>query len=231
MCFSASASFGAGIVLTGIGIASLKKVKQRSQLAFASIPLIFAIQQFSEGFLWLSFSHPFYAAWKEPSIFLFLFFAQMVWPLWVPLSILLLDKKVERKKIEIVLVILGSLIAIYMGYCLSANPLQANINSRHISYPQPYLEGIRILGAILYLLVTIAPPFLSSVRRMWSLGVAILISYIVTTIFYTDYIVSVWCFFASVISISVYAVMHLINNPPEDPMQNRRFNRSGFKTG
>jgi hypothetical protein len=228
MCFSAGASFGAGIVLTGIGIASIKKVKQPRQLAFASIPLIFAVQQLSEGFLWLSFSNSFYAEWKEPTIFLFLFFAQMVWPLWVPLSILLLDKKEERKKVEKILVIIGGLIATYIGYCLLSNPLEAKIEGRHIIYPQPYLKDIQIFGAILYLLVTIVPPFLSSFRRMWTLGVAILISYIITTIFYTDYIISVWCFFASVISVSVYAVMHLINTPPKQPMQNRSFNKSGL---
>lgn len=231
MCFSAEASFGAGIVLTGIGIASIKKVKQSKQLAFAGIPLIFAIQQFSEGFLWLSFSKPIFSEWQGPTTYLFIIFAQMVWPLWVPLSILLLDKKEERKKVEKILVIIGSLIAIYIGYCLFVYPLTANINGLHISYPQPYLEEIQIFGAVLYLLVTIVPPFLSSVRRIWTLGVAITISYLITTIFYADYVVSVWCFFASVISVSVYAVMHLINTPPDDPMKKRRFNRANFITG
>ena len=58
MCFSASASFGAGIVLTGIGVASIKKSDTRSKSLFASIPLIFGIQQITEGFLWLALSNP-----------------------------------------------------------------------------------------------------------------------------------------------------------------------------
>ena len=45
MCFSATASFGASIVLTGIGVASLKQVKEPAQYPFASIPLIFGVQQ------------------------------------------------------------------------------------------------------------------------------------------------------------------------------------------
>jgi hypothetical protein len=51
---------------------------------------------------------------------------------------------------------------------------------------------------------------------MWYLGIAILVSYIMTKIFYTDYIVSVWCFFASVISIAVYAVILELNKPNKD---------------
>jgi hypothetical protein len=49
MCFSAGASFGAGIILAVISVASLKKVKHTPHNFFAIIPLIFCIQQISEG--------------------------------------------------------------------------------------------------------------------------------------------------------------------------------------
>jgi hypothetical protein len=39
------------------------------------------------------------------------------------------------------------------------------------------------------------------------MGLTILVSYIITTIFYTNYIVSVWCFYATVISITVLFVV------------------------
>ena len=54
MCFSANASFGAGVVLTIIGVAAIKKVQHPSQILFASIPLLFAVQQISEGILWIT---------------------------------------------------------------------------------------------------------------------------------------------------------------------------------
>jgi hypothetical protein len=47
MCFSANASFGMGAVLMVAGIASVKKVNNLSQVIFAAIPLLFAVQQFS----------------------------------------------------------------------------------------------------------------------------------------------------------------------------------------
>jgi hypothetical protein len=46
---------------------------------------------------------------------------------------------------------------------------------------------------------------------MWLLGVTVLISYAITAIFYTDYIVSVWCFFASIISVAIYIIMYELN--------------------
>ena len=208
MCFSASASFGAGIVLSVIGIASIKKSETRSQVIFASIPLIFAIQQITEGFLWLALSNPDFAFLKWPTTYIFLFFAQIVWPFWVPFSILKLEKEQRRKKVKPVLMIIGAIVSLYLAYCLILFHVEAKIIGMHISYEQNYPAEISRYGGLLYIIATIVPPFFSSIKKMWTLGTAILISYIMTTIFYIDYIVSVWCFFASIISIVVFAILY-----------------------
>ncbi len=211
MCFSASASFGAAIVLTAISVISIRKVKKPSQSAFASIPLIFAVQQFTEGLLWLSLTDPYYASLQEGSTYVFLFFAQVVWPIWVPLSILMLVEKEKRKTIEKTLVGIGGVVSLYLAYCLMTYSVQAEVVGYHISYVQDYPQALSRYGGALYIIATIAPPFFSPAKRMWTLGTAILVSYIITTIFYADYVVSVWCFFASVISIAVFAVMQKMN--------------------
>jgi hypothetical protein len=85
--------------------------------------------------------------------------------------------------------------------------VDAEIMHLHISYVQDYPEKLSRFGGVFYVIATVMPPFFSSSRRMWWLGLAILISYVMTTIFYEDYVVSVWCFFASVISMAVLAVV------------------------
>jgi len=207
MCFSTSASFGAGIVLSAIGIATIKKAKEPRQIFFASIPFLFAIQQISEGFLWLALSDPAYGFLKQVTTYIFLAFAQIVWPFFVPLSIMLLEQKSRRKTIHKILLFIGTALSIVLGYCLVTFPVEASISGYHIAYRQDYPAAPATIISILYITATIAPPFSSSVKHMWYLGTAILISYIMTKIFYADYIVSVWCFFASIISIAVYAVM------------------------
>ncbi|MCA6438086.1 MAG: hypothetical protein IM600_06810 [Bacteroidetes bacterium] len=219
MCFSANASFGAGIVLSVISVASIKKVKRPSQFAFASIPLIFAVQQFTEGLLWVSLTNPLYAYLQQPSTYIFLFFAQVVWPVWVPLAILLLAEKEKRKMIEKILVVIGCLVSLCLAYCLLSFNVQAKVIGFHIAYAQDYPSGLNRYGGLLYVIATIVPPFFSPIKRMWTLGTAILISYIITTLLYTDYIVSVWCFFASVISILVFAIMYHINISHKDPIK------------
>jgi len=214
MCFSASASLGAGVVLTAIGVATLKKTHHSSQLLFASIPLFFGVQQIAEGILWLTLPNPDYANMQKIFTYVFLFFAQVLWPIWVPVAILLLEKEASRKTFQKVLVLPGILVSAYLAYCLLTFHVEAKIVGHHITYLQDYPLYLKTHGTILYALATIAPAFFSHIKRMWIFGIAILLSYIISDVFYQHYVLSVWCFFASIISLSIYAIMIEISRPP-----------------
>ena len=207
MCFSAGASFGAGIVLSVIGVSSVQKIQIPSQFYFASMPFIFAIQQFSEGFLWLALSDPAYAPLELISTYVFLFCTQIVWPFWIPFAILMLETEPKNIIIQKVLVAMGTIVSIYLAYSLISYHVQANIIGHHISYTQDYPTIFGRYSELLFVFATILPPYFSSVKKMWILGVAIFISYIITLILYTDYLVSVWCFFASIISVIILILM------------------------
>lgn len=212
MCFSASASFGAGVVLTAIGVASIKKTYHPSQLLFASIPLIFGTQQIAEGVLWLTLPNPNDVVTQKIATYVFLFFAQILWPMWVPMAILMLEKNEIRKKILKGLVAVGLMVGLYQSYYLVTFHVEAKIVGHHIKYLQDHLFYFGNYGIIFYALATIFPPFFSHIKRMWMLGLITLVSYIFTAIFYEHYILSVWCFFSSIISLSIYAIMVEIFN-------------------
>jgi len=212
MCFSANASFGASIVLTVIGVAAIKKVQHPSQLLFASIPLLFAVQQISEGIIWLTLANPVYAELSRVMTYFYLFFAQFFWPLWVPIAILMLEKESKRKKIQKILVGIGIIVAFYNAYALLSYHVHATIIGYHVTYTVDYPNHLASYGSILYLIATVVPPFFSHIKKMWMFGTSLFISYLISAIFYDHYIVSVWCFFASIISISIYAIMIEIRN-------------------
>lgn len=211
MCFSASASFSAGAVLTVIGVMSVRKTTNIKEKPFALLPFVFGIQQISEGFLWQALENSSFSFLREFTTHTFLFFAQVVWPFLVPFSIFLIEKKPTRKKILLFITFAGALVSIYLAYCLAVYPVSATIVGYHISYQQDYPLSIRIYGGILYVVATIGPALISSVKRMWILGGAILVSYILTTILYPNYLISVWCFFAAVISLTVFAIILKLN--------------------
>ncbi len=207
MCFSATASFGAGAVLAAIGVVNVHKAKISRQLAFAVIPFIFSVQQIAEGFMWLSLTHAEYAAWQHTAMYTYLIFAQLVWPLWVPVSMLLLEKNAIRKNILYVLLGIAITLFVASGSGMIYYPVSAETNCYHIHYTLDYPATLVLLSKIFYGTVTVVPCFVSGRKNMWMLGAAVGIAYIVTRIFYEAYAISVWCYFAALLSIIVY--LHL----------------------
>ncbi|WP_413166439.1 DUF6629 family protein [Capilliphycus salinus ALCB114379] len=54
MCFSATASFTATVTLVILGTATLIETPSKKELLLGVFPILFAIQQFCEGLVWLS---------------------------------------------------------------------------------------------------------------------------------------------------------------------------------
>jgi hypothetical protein len=216
MCFSAGASFTAGVVLTTIGIASIKECNHKSQLFFASIPFIFGVQQFAEGVLWLTIPSHNYFGLQKIATYVYLFFAHFLWPLLVPIAILLVERKSTRKNIQKIFVVAGIVASIYMAYCLLTYNVKASIDGQHINYVLDYSKLFTNYWIFLYGLATIAPPFFSHIKRMWILGLTILVSYLITQIFYENYILSVWCFLSSLISILIYFFVKELSKSKQD---------------
>src|SRR5271156_4872473 len=118
MCFSATASFAASATLTVLGLYACSRVKHRAMLILAASPLMFAIQQASEGFLWLALSNPAWQQLQIPATYFFLFCALVWWPFWVPLSLALLEPHILQKKILVNLLTFGTFFSFYMLFCL-----------------------------------------------------------------------------------------------------------------
>ncbi len=214
MCFSADASFGMGAVLMVAGIASVKKVNNLSQVLFAAIPLLFAVQQFTEGFVWLGLTNPAYSRWLKPATYVFLTFAQVCWPIWVPLSIRSIEKNPNRKNILTFISILGGLVSVYLAYCLLTYHVEASVSRFHIRYDLDFPHAVIGYTGIFYFIPTVFPAFLSDTKRVYWLGCINLLSFIIAKLFFDEYIISVWCFFAAALSVTILAIMHdKVTNP------------------
>lgn len=196
MCFSAGTSFGASIILAAVGVASIKKAEKPSQLFFASIPLVFSFQQFTEGLVWIALNNS-HTNWEQIPINIFLFIAQVLWPVWIPLSILLIEQEEGHKKALSVFLGFGSILALYLFGCLFFYKVDAYVFAYHIHYELYFPQKYNTPVGTVYFLATIVPPFLSTQKRMVMLGTFNFISFAISSLFYEDHIISVWCFFAA----------------------------------
>lgn len=202
MCFSASSSFTASILLTGIGCLAIKNNQQRSTTMIAMIPLLFGIQQACEGIVWLTIDNPTSSIHKIAA-HAFLLFAIAIWPTWIPLSIAQHEHGI-RKKIAYFLTGIGSCIAAYLCYKLIQEPTYAqqvkNSIVYHVGSIDPFTPTIALM---IYAIPTIIPFFITTIPYGTIGGIATIASLIGAYYIRYETFGSVWCFFAALLSMFI----------------------------
>ncbi len=199
MCFSAGASFIAGGALGATGAFTLSRAKKKADLPFASIPLLFGIQQAVEGVIWISFSSPLI---NTVMIYAYSMFSHVLWPTFIPLSVLLLETIPWRKKAIFLFLLMGIVVSTYLLYFLLTLPLSAQVVNKSIVYVSPHFYVIPML--ILYFSATCISSLFSSHKLVNIFGIAALLSAAIAYKFYSTSFISVWCFFAAILSSLIF---------------------------
>jgi uncharacterized membrane protein len=200
MCFSATSSFATSAASMLIGVASIRNVNQRRQIYFALIPLWFSIHQFIEGILWLSLTEDYSMQFTRVSTYLFTLIGLIFWPVWIPLSILMMEENQIRQKWLRMNLYLGILMSTFLLIQTVLNKISAEIIENHIQYNFYFSYDWIEKWSVLYLIPTVLSHFYSTNRYVHMLGILVLGSFILTKLFYPNYVFSVWCFFAALIS-------------------------------
>lgn len=199
MCFSATASFVAGGALSVAGGFTLAQAKTKNELPFATIPLLFGVQQIIEGVVWLSFSHPLLSI---IATYTFSMFSHVLWPILVPISVLLLETDPTRKKILYVISGIGLSVGIYLLYFILTDGVVAHVVNSSIAYHSPHLYLVPVMT--LYFIATGVSSLFSSHKVINLFGVVTLVSAFIAGWFFTETFISVWCFFAAILSVLVF---------------------------
>ena len=201
MCFSATASFVAGGALVATGVLTMTQAKTKAELPFASIPLLFGLQQLTEGLVWLSFRYN--VSWLNTSMtFVYALFAFVLWPIYVPFAVRLLETIPWRKKILSVFQLIGIAVGAYLLYFHIKIPITSQVINRSIAYVAPHFYIFWVI--VFYFIATIVSTLFSSHKLVNTLGVLMFISAIVSYWFYAAVFASVWCFFAALLSILIF---------------------------
>lgn len=204
MCFSATASFVAGSALAATGVittsrAATRRGKGAKEIAFASIPLFFGIQQILDGIVWVAASGGYLHTFASYG---FAFFAYVFWPAFIPFAVLRLEPRTPHRRPLRVLVIVGVLTALYAWYLLITGPVTAHVVNSCIRYDTyaPYA----LLMLIPYIVATCGSCLLSSHRLVNVFGMVSFFAVAIAAWFFIETFTSVWCFFAAVLSALIY---------------------------
>ena len=180
-----------------VGTVTTRRASRRAELRYALIPVLFGLQQLIEGALWLTFPA------KLPLLntaltHAFSFFSHVLWPLYVPVAVLLLERTPWRRKVLVAIAIAGGAVSLYLLYFLVRLSIVAEPSGGHIAYISPHFYALAAIG--LYLLGTCVSSLFSSHRSVRWFGAAAFISFVGAYAFYAFWFISVWCFFAALLS-------------------------------
>jgi hypothetical protein len=203
LCFSATVNFVGSGALGTAGIVTLSKVKHRRELLFAALPLLFAIHQFIEGFVWLGLDGILSPAVAHDMGAAFMLYAQGLLPFLVPLSILLFEPNKRSRRRMLPFAVLGAATTLYILWALTAFPLQVYVQQNSIVYINQATNHTAV--AFLYLIVTCGALFFSEIRMMVFFGAANL-AILLTVMAVKRYaFTSVWCAYAAAASVIILA--------------------------
>ena len=202
MCFSATANFAGSAVIGAVGVATLKEVRHRRAILFAAIPLLFAIHQFIEGFVWLGLDGNLSRATAHNMGAAFVLYAQGLLPFLLPLSVYMIEPTPHRRKRMLPFVLLGGGLTLYILWGLTAFPLSVYVRHHSIVYTNPATTSDTV--AVLYVIATCGALFFSGFRYLIIFGFANLIGLTVVAIVMSYAFTSVWCAYAAAVSVIVY---------------------------
>jgi hypothetical protein len=205
MCFSATASFSLSGVLACVGVVSIKRNKSAPHRMFAAFPFIFAAQQAAEGFVWLTTGGPPDAVLHRLAVDAYLGVALVLWPIWAPLSLRLIERRPARMRLLTALSVLGIAVSITAFVLLWLWQPRSVITGHSITYEfAPSMVTVRdLLILAAYVAPTLVPFFVSTAKLVRETGIAFLVSLLLTVIVQKDAMTSVWCFFAAIISVLI----------------------------
>jgi len=213
MCFSATASFTLFGALVPAGIYTIARSRRSNSawLPFAAFPLAFGIQQGFEGFAWLGIQ-----VGNETMVSVssrgFLFFSHFFWLAWVPLSVWMIETNPARKRVLVMLATIGFVfgLSIFLPSFLIYDWLAIELVNRSLEYKTTLIyDGFvnRTALRLFYAAILVSALLVSIDRRIQIFGVLVAASLVVTYAFFAYAFISIWCFFAAILSTYLAAII------------------------
>ncbi|HXD85574.1 MAG TPA: DUF6629 family protein [Urbifossiella sp.] len=226
MCFSTEMSVATGVVLLPAGAYCVSAAlrKNRHYLLVAATPAFFGIQQLCEAGVWIGFDNRDARLVRESTI-AYLFFAIAFWPGWVPFGAAILERRPGKRALCFIL----SGIGLAMG-CLCYFPavfhygewLNVYIMGHSIRYDfsgLPFVHSIlSIVWQVLYLGIVSVPLLISRDHALRALGITIALAALAAQLMFRYAFISVWCFFAAVVSLHIAYIVYRLPDPHPHPV-------------
>lgn len=206
MCFSAIVSFSAAAGLSLLGIITIRRTTSKREVLLASFPCLFALQQTFEGLVWIGKSNSYFSRIEPIGTYGFLLFATLLWLVLSPLSVYSLEQDAKSRRLLLGLTFAGLFLGIYLLGWIIYSGVEPQTFSGNLFYDLRFIPGYEV-SKYLYLAIISLPFAIAYSYSLKLFGGLILLSFIASQLLFQVTLVSVWCFFAALLSGFLYFVM------------------------
>ena len=200
--FFAILNFTLSGAIAVVGILTLRKASTPNEVVFASLPLLFALHQFTQGFVWLGMYHLIEPRALKIAEGIFVFYAQGFLQFLVPFALWLIEPSGIRKNMIGILTILGAVLMVYTMWGLSVQPTSVTIENHALVYDNPWTHKVWV--ALVYVLTTCGSLILSSSIAIQLFGWLNLFGLTVVYLLKPYAFTSLWCLYAAAVSVLLY---------------------------
>ena len=198
MCVSTTASLAVAILAAGMGVVSVRSVRDRREWLLATLPFGFAMHQVAEAVTWSQLGQG-AALCQGPNVTAYVVFAYLLVPFWLGVGAALVEPRQRRRAVMwTVAVVAAAAMAWSLRGALAGPSAAAWLAGGHVAYVVPLLEpaaALTYFGA--YLAVMFVPLLGSSwpwLRALGVLGVGALLG---TQMITSPGWPSLWCWAAA----------------------------------
>lgn len=188
--------------LAVVGLLTLRKVSEPREVVLALLPLLFAMHQFVQGFVWLGTEGLIEPRANEIAISIFILYAQGLLPFLVPLAVWLIEPEERFRLLIGVLLVLGGMLAAYTMWGLTVQPTSVSVENHTLVYINSWTA--KSWMNTVYILTTCGPLILSSSVTVQLFGWVNLLGLSGVSLFWPKSVTSLWCLYAAVVSVLLY---------------------------
>ena len=208
MCLSPEVDLSAGIAISVIAVDAIRNNRHARSLPLALIPAVFALHSFSSAIVWFSLRGDVSQSLGSAATSFYLFIAFVLLPIFVPISVLLIEPRGWRRSIMVGVTAMG----IFAGFDFFRNFVLGHTSAvacdRYIDF---HVSGAATISGGFYVVATCGAMLLSAQKPLvyWGiLNVAIVGG---INKWQSHGLPSLWCFWAAITSGFVVWFMRWMN--------------------
>jgi hypothetical protein len=212
VCFSAEADIVTGVIVTVVGIDSLRHVGHGRESAMAALPVLFGLHQLIEVPVWWGLDGGVSSGLASGAAWLYLAIAFGVIPWAVPYAVRQLETDHKRRALMAPLLGLGVVVAAVLMFAIVKAPIVVVDGGNHLDYSASL--GFGGMVTVLYVVATCGALLLSSDRVAVIHGGVNLVAVAALATLMATGVISLWCLWATVTSIAIAVHLRRVHGPP-----------------